>query len=81
MVDYIDDCIVWSTSPQEALKQHEQLLSIVCAQTSCAVLSHCFTDYTCALSLMRGTISRGLLRWKLEMHIKFENSCAFWNTI
>ena len=22
---------------------------------------------------MRGTISRGLLRWKLEMHIKFEN--------
>ena len=25
------------------------------------------------LSLMRGTISRGLLRWKLEMRMTFEN--------
>ena len=25
------------------------------------------------LSLMGGTISRGLLRWKLEMHMTFEN--------
>ena len=24
------------------------ILSIVCSQTSCAVLSHCFTDRTCA---------------------------------
>ena len=25
------------------------------------------------LSLMRGMISRGLLKWKLEMHMTFEN--------
>ena len=38
-----------------------------------ALIANSIKIYIIYLSLKRGTISLGLLRWKLEMHMTFEN--------
>ena len=46
---------------------------LVCSRTSCAVLSHCLTDYTCALSLQ----ARGSCNQLQNNRTSYESSYNF----